>query len=245
MIGIYKFTNKLTGEAYIGQSVDIKRRYNQHKNRYDKFYKEAPIEDTYFHSMLRHYGFHNFDFEILEECDVEKLNERETYYIAFYNSLYPNGYNRTIGGDSLTHCKLSNDILKNIIDDLADDKLTEIEIAEKYSLHLNTISRINIGTSWYDKNQSYPIRKKNTNIYFCSECGKQLFSNCKTHLCMDCYNKSRTKNIPTKDELFALLSNNSFLAVGKMFNVSDNAVRKWCDNYNIPRYSKYYRSAMC
>ena len=62
---------------------------------------------------------------------------------------------------------------------------------------------------------------------------------------MDCYNKSRTKNIPTKDELFALLSNNSFLAVGKMFNVSDNAVRKWCDNYNIPRYSKYYRSAIC
>lgn len=245
MIGIYKFTNKLTGEAYIGQSVDIKRRYNQHKNRYDKFYKESPIEDTYFHSMLRHYGFHNFDFEILEECDIEKLNERETYYIAFYNSLYPNGYNRTIGGDSLTHCKLSNDILKNIIDDLADDKLTEIEIAEKYSLHLNTISRINIGASWYDKNQSYPIRKKNTNTYFCSECGKQLFSNCKTHLCMDCYNKSRTKNIPTKDELFALLSNNSFLAVGKMFNVSDNAVRKWCDNYNIPRYSKYYRSVMC
>lgn len=39
MIGIYKFTNKLTGEAYIGQRVDIKRRYNQHKNRYGKFYK--------------------------------------------------------------------------------------------------------------------------------------------------------------------------------------------------------------
>ena len=42
MIGIYKFTNKLTGEAYIGQSVDIKRRYNQHKTVMTNFIKKLP-----------------------------------------------------------------------------------------------------------------------------------------------------------------------------------------------------------
>lgn len=245
MIGIYKFTNKLTDEAYIGQSVDIKRRYNQHKNRYDKFSKENPIEDTYFHSMLRHYGFHNFSFEVLEECEKELLDEKEQHYIHLFGTLHPNGYNKTKGGDSSTHCKLSNEVLKNIIEDLKDNKLTEIEIAEKYSLHLNTVSQINVGGSWYDKNQPYPIRKRTSNIYFCSDCGKQLFSDCKTHLCMDCYNKSRTKNIPTKEVLFSLLLKNSFLAVGKMFGVSDNTVRKWCESYGIPKNSKFYRSAVC
>ena len=245
MIGIYKFTNKITGESYIGQSVDIRRRYNQHKNRYDKFNKKRPIEDSYFHSMLRHYGFHNFSFEVLEECEKELLDEKEQYYIHLFETLYPDGYNKTKGGNSYTRCKLSNEVLRNIIKDLKDSKLTEIEIAEKYSLHLNTISQINIGGSWYDKNRSYPIRKRNSSVYFCSECGKQLFSDCKTHLCIDCYNKSRAKKIPKKEVLFSLLLNNSFLEVGKLYGVTDNAVRKWCDKYDIPRNSKFYRSAVC
>lgn len=215
MMGIYKFTNKITGESYIGQSVNIKKRYNQHKNRHDKFNKEKAIEDTYFHSMLRWYGFHNFSFEILEECNKECLNEKEQYYIKLFKTLYPNGYNKTKGGDSATCCKISNGMLKNIINDLENSELTEAEIANKYFLHINTISQINVGGTWYNKNQSYPIRKHKSKHYFCAECGKKLYSHCKTHLCKDCYNKSRTKGIPEKNELFSLLLNNSFIHVGK------------------------------
>ena len=54
MIGIYKFTNKITGESYISQSSNIQNRYNQHKNRYDKFAsKDKPLEDIYFHFMRK------------------------------------------------------------------------------------------------------------------------------------------------------------------------------------------------
>lgn len=251
MIGIYKFTNKLTGEAYIGQSVDIKRRYNQHKNRYDKFYKEAPIEDTHFHSMLRHYGFHNFDFEILEECDVEKLNERETYYIAFYNSLYPNGYNRTCGGNMPHTNAIENiDTVFEIQDLLKITTLSNTELGKIYGVTDQTISDINSGRSWFNSKISYPIRngkaikKKHT---YCVCCGKEITKGGKTNFCNNCYKLTtrKTKHRPCKEDLYNLLINNFFTYVGKMYGVSDNAVRKWCELYGIPKNAKYYRSVIC
>lgn len=45
---------------------------------------------------------------------------------------------------------------------------------------------------------------------------------------------------PDKDELYELLNRNSFTAVGRMFGVSDNAIRKWCRSYGIPQKSTYY-----
>lgn len=106
MIGIYKFTNKINGMSYIGQSVDIERRYKQ--------YKRINTDDTIFHNAIREYGFEAFDFEIIELC--------------------------------------------------------------------------------------------------------------------------------TKNELYNLLCKHTFTYVGEIFYVSDNTIRKWCDKYNIPRNSKYYRN---
>ena len=55
--------------------------------------------------------------------------------------------------------------------------------------------------------------------------------------------KSRkVKNRPTKEELIKLLRENSFVGVGRMFDVSDNAVRKWCKTYNIPYHTKFYKN---
>jgi hypothetical protein len=53
----------------------------------------------------------------------------------------------------------------------------------------------------------------------------------------------KSSHLPSKEELFGLLLQLPFSKVGEMFNVSDNAVRKWCDKYNIPRHSSYYRNA--
>lgn len=189
MIGIYKFTNKITGQSYIGQSVDIRRRYNQHKNRYDEFgNKEVPLEDTYFHSMLRHYGFHNFEFEILEECNKCDLDEREMHYIAIYNSLYPNGYNKTCGGNQPHTNKLSSlsDIDK-IINLLQSSNLSNMEIGKIFNISDQMISEINTGRCWHKDNISYPIRKRFRKKYFCSLCGIETFENTKTGLCHDCY----------------------------------------------------------
>lgn len=62
---------------------------------------------------------------------------------------------------------------------------------------------------------------------------------------LDCkYEKQRkVKNLPTKEELEKLLLDNNFVLVGKMFGVSDNAVRKWCTNYGLSKKAKDYKRA--
>ena len=46
---------------------------------------------------------------------------------------------------------------------------------------------------------------------------------------------------PSKEELRQLLIKHSFVEVGKLFNVSDNAIRKWCKNYNMSAKTKDYK----
>lgn len=250
MIGIYKFTNKLTGESYIGQSRDIHKRYIQHKCRHEKrLHESAPREDTYFHSMLNHYGFCNFDFEIIEECNIDELNEKEIYYIKKFDTLYPNGYNKDKGGSSSHPNKLSSyEIVYEIIELLKTSKLSNVEIGNKYGVSDQTISDINNGRTWRQDKIAYPIRntfEAKKIKYHCSKCGTELYGKTKTGLCAKCYKvvQDQNSNIPQKDVLYSLLLNNTFTKVAKIYSVSDNAVRKWCDKYDIPRHSSYYRNA--
>lgn len=98
MTGIYKITNKINQNIYIGLSVDIKRRWNSHKYNYlDKTNREY---EKVLYKAFRKYGIENFSFEVIEECPADKLREREKYWITFYDS-YNNGYNCTEGGDDI------------------------------------------------------------------------------------------------------------------------------------------------
>lgn len=90
MIGIYKITNKLNGKIYIGQSINIKRRWNEHKAK-----KGEKANLLYFD--FQKYGIENFDFSILQECEQSELDFLEIFYIKKFNSFY-NGYNLTQGG---------------------------------------------------------------------------------------------------------------------------------------------------
>lgn len=89
--GIYKITNKINNKCYIGQSKDIIKRW---KTEY-KWHKL----NRHLQSAFNKYGLENFDFEILEECSPNLLNEREQFWITIYNSFDRNfGYNKTLGG---------------------------------------------------------------------------------------------------------------------------------------------------
>lgn len=92
-VGIYKITNLITGMSYIGQSRYLKSRLTRHKNGKG---------DQLISKSIRKHGPDNFIFEILEECDLELLNEKEQHWIAEFNSMMPNGYNLTSGGGQLT-----------------------------------------------------------------------------------------------------------------------------------------------
>ena len=90
---IYKATNKLTGKVYIGQTV---QKLINRKNRHFRDSINKP-GNCKFHNALNKYDNSNFDWEILGEYSSECLDEKEAYYISFYNSV-KEGYNILLGG---------------------------------------------------------------------------------------------------------------------------------------------------
>ena len=104
--GIYKITEKSTGFMYIGQSVDIARRFREHKLGKNNYGIDLVISEK---------GVENFDFEIIEYCNPEFLNEKDKYWIKYYNS-NKDGYNLRPGGTSTRHVygeKVNTAILTN------------------------------------------------------------------------------------------------------------------------------------
>ena len=84
--GIYLIHNKINGKNYVGQSKHILNRWTQH--RYDSKEKDYPL-----YRAMRKYGIDNFEFSILEECEIDELPFKEDYYIDKYNAYVPTGYN--------------------------------------------------------------------------------------------------------------------------------------------------------
>lgn len=93
VIGIYKITNIKTKECYIGQSVDIAKRWSEHVKC--GLGIDTPVGNKLYKAM-QDYGIWNFSFEILEKCESSLLNEKEKYYIDLYQSK-DFGYNSILG----------------------------------------------------------------------------------------------------------------------------------------------------
>lgn len=96
---IYKITNNINNKIYIGQTVKERPtdRFSQH--RYLARHPKQEKGISYLHQAMAKYGVDNFTFEIIENIENDKLNEREQYWIAYYNSFIPQGYNLTTGGE--------------------------------------------------------------------------------------------------------------------------------------------------
>ena len=81
--GIYKITNQETGECYIGQAVDVRRRWMDHCKA--GLGIDTPKGNQLYAAMIE-YGLDSFSFELLLECEPSQLNEKEKYFIKLYNS---------------------------------------------------------------------------------------------------------------------------------------------------------------
>ena len=139
MTGIYKFTSKITGKSYIGQSIHIEKRYQEHL-------QEVNNNNSKWYQALREQGINNFEFSILEICEPSQLNEREIYWIEQYNS-YLDGYNSTPGGNS----KCYN---PQLIYDAWDEGLSPLEIAKKLNIGTSCVYYNLINYSNYDKHEA-------------------------------------------------------------------------------------------
>lgn len=91
--GIYKITNQETGECYIGQAVDIAKRWKDHAKC--GLGIDTPANNKLY-KAIQEYGIWNFSWELLEKCSKEQLNEKEYFYIDLYDSKNY-GYNSSSG----------------------------------------------------------------------------------------------------------------------------------------------------
>lgn len=95
---IYKITNTINQKCYIGQTIKtLEKRFSQHQNNYTKPY----FSQIVLYKAFKKYGIENFIFEEVEEVSDDLLDEREKYWIKFYNS-YNDGYNSTIRGRDIS-----------------------------------------------------------------------------------------------------------------------------------------------
>ena len=89
---IYGIINLVNGKIYVGQTQrTLKERIAEHKHG-----------GLYVDKAIRKYGWENFRAEVIEECTtLEELDERERFWIAEFDCIYPKGYNRTAGGSGM------------------------------------------------------------------------------------------------------------------------------------------------
>lgn len=249
MIGIYKITNKINGKVYIGQSRDIMRRWRQHK---------TSKLDYPLYRAFQKYGIDNFEFTVLEECDIQLLNSRELFYIQqFQSNKKDYGYNQSIDIQNNPHSiRFNQDELLNLFDDLRYTELNQFELAQKYHCSERTIRGINNGETLRDSSFTYPIR-----IYWIGKDGKKYYSrsfngikidnvcpqcggykDAVSALCNHCSHQlQKTGRYPDSQTIVADIKELGFKGAGAKYGVSDNALRKHCVAIGLPTHTADYK----
>lgn len=108
-IGVYQILNLTNGKSYIGSSRCIYDRFYNHKINLNNN-KNA---NTHLQLSWNMYGKDNFKFNILEECKVEELIEKEKKWVEIFNTTNPEkGYNKVIPGEEYKIAFRKNDRIK-------------------------------------------------------------------------------------------------------------------------------------
>lgn len=96
---------------------------------------------------------------------------------------------------------------------------------------------LTVATSFDEEKCKEITALKEKKKYLCKRCGKEI-DNTSTY-CRDCWSfLNRKVERPSKEELKQLIRNDSFKSIARTFGVSDNTIRKWCKDYNLPHRAK-------
>lgn len=156
---IYIIRNDINNKVYIGQSLNSKERFASHCKRNN--------DNSLIDKAIQKYGKEHFYYEILEE-QITNYNEQEKYWIKYFDCLAPKGYNILEGwqepprytGDNHPSARISNETVKEIAHELKDTTLSLLDIAKKFNISKKQVLRINQGTSRYNPEWEYPLRKE-------------------------------------------------------------------------------------
>lgn len=258
-VGIYKIQNLINNKVYIGQSICISKRWNNHKSerRPDKI--RLPL-----YRAFDKYGIENFSFEIIENCLASELDTKEKYWIAIYDSLLPNGYNIEAGGNSGHSNKMTEEIFDMVVDMLQNTSYSTEEIGYIVGISGSMVRAINRGDNWVKDGFQYPIRSKHIyrkldeesklkpidenmlgEEHICLVCSAifQSKSNKQKYCSQSCAHVAQMKigYIPSRDELYNDLTQlKNFRALGRKYNVTDNTIKAWCRKRNLPDKIMFY-----
>lgn len=228
-IGIYKIQNQLNGKIYIGQSIHIEKRWQEHcKSSSQSLIAKA----------IQKYGKENFSFQILKECAENELDKFEEKYIKEFNSLAPNGYNIVLTSEGKTISFNKNDyaIFEQIVYDIQKTSKSFRKIAEDYSLDLSMIYYINRGDYHTLPNLKYPLRKVkdlSKQHHQCVDCGREISHN--AIRCTKCdHIRQRKTERPDRETLKNKIRIFSFVAIANEYGVTDKTISKWCKSYGLP-----------
>ena len=158
---IYCYTNKINQHKYVGQTNNLKRRIREHRSC--AFNKESSSYNDLIHKKIRQYGEENFEITVLEKIyvdDIDKVNERERYWIKEKSSFRGTGlgYNSDFGGG----VKPSSILNQNQIEDIKQkikNGISYFDIEKEYSISASFISSINHGVYFFDDKEIYPLYK--------------------------------------------------------------------------------------
>lgn len=160
---IYIIKNSVNNKVYIGQSINSAERWLSHI--YNATYEQKSDKKTQvIHRAMMKYGVDKFHYEIIE-YQIENYDEREKYWISFYNSITPNGYNVSDGGNGCgAGLNNINSIFKEksklleCISEISSSKKTFANIGKKFGCSQEVISAINLGYRYKMDNFIYPLR---------------------------------------------------------------------------------------
>lgn len=142
---IYAYKKRSTGKiVYVGQTVNLTERDKQHM-RYDPFNINNKEYNYPLSRGVRKYGQDEYELIILQKnVSKENLNEREKYWIQYYNT-YWDGYNQTPGGSNPTKPVFTNDKINQVIQMLRDQSYSYKDIIAKTGISMTHIYNINTG----------------------------------------------------------------------------------------------------
>ena len=158
---IYAYKKKDNDKiVYVGQTTNLKNRHKQHIY-YDPFNLNNKEFDYPLSRGIRKYGENAYELIILEDNLLkEELNEREKYWISFYDT-YFNGYNQTIGGSNPTQPIFTEEKINIVIEMLKDESYSYKDIIDKTGISMTHIHNINTGKRRRRNDLKYPIRSGN------------------------------------------------------------------------------------